>query len=165
MELLLAIVAIVLVRAYLRGQAGVGNAGSSSTVPGSDTGAYGPVSDITGAWARFEGFFQPGSIAQRDNNPDDVKGDWPGVIGHTSSGIAIFDTTDDGWSAGDGWVQEQEQEHPDWSFSQLFGKVLGDLDGNPVDNDQGNSNNEANFVAAQLGVDPGSAVTDYTGDY
>jgi hypothetical protein len=168
-ELLFALLAVLVLR-YLRGRGSAGSAsGADSSSPtsalGTDAADYGPIDTLTDAWARFEGFYQQGSVAQRDNNPVNVKGNWPGVVGHTSSGIAIFDDVGDGWDAARAWVDEQETEHPDWSISQLFGKVLGNLDGTPVDNDQGNSQNEANYVANYLGVPVGTSVADYTGGY
>ena len=153
MELLLALGAVLFLRSVVRRGASASGAGS------------GPLDNITEASAQFEGFYQPNSVAQRYNNPDNVKGDWPGVVGHTSSGIAIFDDVGDGWDAAHSWFYQQEQQHPDWTFSQLFAKFLGDLNGNPVNNDQGNSENYANYVANYLGVPPDSRVTDYTGDY
>ena len=166
MELLVALFVVLVLRNLLAGTGG--NTTNSPTQqlipPGSNASDYGPVDTLTDAWARFEGFYQQGSVAQRYNNPDNVKGDYPGVIGKTASGIDIFDDVGDGWDAGRTWVQQQEQEHPDWSFSQLFAKVLGSLDGTPVNNDQGNSDNEANFVASYLGVPADYPVADYTGD-
>lgn len=166
MELLFALVALLILRAVLRssGSASADSGSSvSPTAPGTDVADYDPIDNITDAWAQFEGFYKQGSVAQRSNNPANVKGDWPGVVGHTSSGIAIFDDVGDGWSAATAWIQQQLAQHPDWSFEQLFGKVLGNLTGGSVNNDQGNSDNEASFVAKQLGVPAGSSVADYTG--
>lgn len=123
--------------------------------------SYNPIDNFTQAWAKFEGFDMQGSLAQRNNNPVNVKGNWPGVVGHTPSGLAIFDNVGHGWDAANAWVQQQLTEHPDWNFLQLFGKVLGNLQGGSVNNDQGNSDNEANFVANKLGVPAASSVADY----
>ena len=48
--------------------------------------------------------------------------------------------------------QQQAQEHPDWTLRQFFAKVLGSLSGQDVNNDQGNSAAEADYVASQLGM-------------
>jgi hypothetical protein len=138
----------------------VGSGGASD----SDNPDYGSFDDIVEGWSEIEGFYKPGTLAQRLNNPVNIHGTWPGVTGHTSSGEAIFDNVDDGWDAAVTWLEEQEQQHPNWNFLQLFAKVLGNLQGNPVDNAQGNSNDEANYVANYLGVPAGTVVTDYTGD-
>jgi hypothetical protein len=166
-ELLLALGVILLLRLFFRNRgsngAGSGDAGAGgSTVSQND--GYGPIDDITEGWAQIEGFYKPGSVAQRYNNPGNVKGDYPGVVGHTPSGIDIFGDVGDGWDAATSWVQSNEQQHPGWSFSQLFAKVLGSLSGTPVNNDQGNSQAEAEYVASYLGVPADSSVTDYTGD-
>jgi hypothetical protein len=160
MELLLVIAAVLLWH-FSRQSQGGGVAGSSS--PTSNPVDDNPLDNLTEAWARWEGYYKQGSVAQRNNNPMNVKGNWPGVVGHTASGIAIFDDPGDGWDAGSAWVKKQAAQHPDWSFSNLFGKVLGDLNGNPVNNEQGDSEAEASYVANYLGVPVASEVADYLG--
>ncbi len=122
---------------------------------------YTPVDALTESWARAEGFFTPGTLAQRLNNPVNIHGNWPGVIGHTSTGEAIFSDPSAGWGAGESYVQQQAQAHPDWSLQNFFAKVLGSLSGTPVNNDQGNSNSEADFVSQQLGVNPTTNLAGY----
>jgi hypothetical protein len=122
---------------------------------------YTPTDALTESWAQIEGFFTPGTLAQRLNNPVNIHGNWPGVIGHTSTGEAIFSDPSFGWGAAETYAQQQAQAHLDWSFQNFFAKVLGNLKGQPVNNDQGNSNAEAGFVAAQLGIDPGTNLADY----
>lgn len=150
------------------------NASSGGVVPvepspvdysgdGTDTASYDPIDSIVAGWARFEGYFQPGSLASRNNNPGNLKGDYPGVIGHTPQGFAIFGSSVDGWNAAQGYVERNAAQHPDWTFQNFFAKVLGSLSGTPVNNDQGNSNNEAQFVADYSGVDPSTQVSSYLG--
>lgn len=54
------------------------------------------VDDLAGAIARFEGFFQTDSVAQRNNNPGNLRswGDLP-----RRDGYAVFPTVEAGWQA------------------------------------------------------------------
>ena len=153
---LLVLIAVLVVCLLLREKAGGGGSASapSPTIDGDGTSFsdYGPLDAFTEAWAHFEGWDQPGSLAQRNNNPVNIKGSWDGVVGHTPAGFAIFSDSSFGWGAADSYVQEQAAQHPNWSLRQLFGKILGSLSGDDVNNDQGNSVAEANYVAGQLGV-------------
>jgi hypothetical protein len=165
--LLLIALAILLWLALQGSQGSGGNDASADTGESADAGSdasnYGAAGSVATAWARIEGFYQPGTPAQRYNNPVNLHGNWPGVVGHSSSGIAIFDSVSDGFAAAVAYIQQQAAAHPGWSFSNFFGKVLGNLQGQPVDNDQGDSEAEAGYVAGQLGVDPGTQLSSYVG--
>jgi len=124
---------------------------------------YSPLDDLADAWANAEGWNVAGSLAQRNNNPANLKGNWPGVVGHTASGFAIFDSPDSGRDAEKQWLARQVSQHPAWTLRQLFAKVLGDLQGNPVNNAQGDSDQEAENVAHYLGISPGVNLHDYLG--
>ena len=54
------------------------------------------VDDLAGAIATFEGYFTPGSLAARNNNPGNLRtwGNQP-----TSGGYAVFPTAEAGWAA------------------------------------------------------------------
>ena len=122
-----------------------------------------PADQLAQAWAAFEGWNTPGTPAQRYNNPVNIHGSWDGVVGHSPSGIAIFDDAGSGWHAAATWEQQQAAQHPDWTLQQFFAKVLGSLSGTPVDNEQGNSNSEAQFVADRLGVAPTIPLSQFLG--
>lgn len=148
-------------------------AGDSSSVPsppsisggdGTDFSDYGPLDALTEAWAHFEGWDKPGSLAQRNNNPVNIKGNWDGVVGHTPSGFATFSDPSFGWGAAESWVQNQAKQHPDWSIRQLLAKAMGSLTGQDVNNDQGNSVAEADYIAGQLGVPSSTNLADYIGE-
>lgn len=124
---------------------------------------YGSASDVADAWAEIEGFFQAGTPAQRYNNPVNLHGNWQGVVGHSPSGIAIFDSVSDGWAAAVDYVKQQASAHPGWSFLSFFGKVLGNLGGQAVNNDQGNSVAEADYVTGKLGVPDTTLLSQYVG--
>ncbi len=164
--LLLIAVAVLLWLALQQGSQGAGDSSADTGEPadaGSDGASYGTADDVAVAWARIEGFFSSGTLAQRDNNPVNIHGSWPGVVGYEASGEAKFDSIADGWAAAVAYIKQQAVAHPGWSFFNFFGKVLGNLQGQPVNNDQGDSNAEANFVAGQIGVDPNSVLSQYVG--
>lgn len=163
---------LVLIAVFVAALLRRSNAGGGSSTPapspnsgggGSDFSDYGSLDALTEAWAHFEGNDQPGSLAQRDNNPVNIKGDWTGVTGHTPSGLAIFSDPSFGFGAAETWEQQQAQEHPDWTLRQFFAKVLGSLSGQDVNNDQGNSAAEADYVASQLGVPDSTNFAAYIG--
>ena len=54
------------------------------------------VDDLASAIATFEGYFTPGSLAARNNNPGNLRtwGNQP-----TSGGYAVFPTAEAGWAA------------------------------------------------------------------
>lgn len=157
MFLILLVVALALL--FARGNSQAAGGAAAPLSPGNFKGAPsqsggGLLDDLAEGWAQIEGFYKPGSLAQRYNNPVNIHGDWPGVVGHLPTGEAEFDDAGDGWDAADAWLKQQAAQHPDWSLQQLFAKVLGSLGGTPVNNDQGNSNAEAQYVANYLGVAP-----------
>lgn len=164
---LLVLIAALLAWVLTRSQAGAGSSDSSPS-PTSGSGSsfedYEPVDALTEAWAHVEGWDQQGSLAQRDNNPVNIKGSWDGVTGHTPAGFAEFSDPSFGWGAAESWIEEQAQEHPDWTLRQLFAKVLGSLSGQDVNNDQGNSVSEADAVAEQLGVPSDTNLAAYLGE-
>lgn len=123
-----------------------------------------PLELFTQAWGRAEGYDVPGSLAQRNNNPGNLKGDYyHGVIGVDSHGFAIFDSPDSGFAAAQSYVQRNAANNPGWTIQNFFAKVLGNLSGQPVNNEQGNSNQEADTVASILGVPSDSNLSDYIG--
>lgn len=54
------------------------------------------VDQLAGAIATFEGFFKTGSLAQRNNNPGNLR-TWGNLP--TSGGYAVFPTVEQGWAA------------------------------------------------------------------
>ena len=122
-----------------------------------------PFDDLAVAWAQAEGWDQPGSLAQRDNNPVNLKGHWAGQVGSTSQGFAVFSDSGYGFDAADSYLEKQAAAHPDWTLRNLFAKILGNLSGQPVNNEQGNSDQEAANVANYLGISPDVTLRDYGG--
>lgn len=59
-----------------------------------------PIESIAQAIATFEGFFRPGSRAQRNNNPGNLRYvGQPDAIGADGAGYAIFPAVEAGWEA------------------------------------------------------------------
>jgi hypothetical protein len=56
------------------------------------------VSDLASAIARFEGYNLAGSVAQRNNNPGNLRAG-VGQVGTDASGYAIFPDASTGWAA------------------------------------------------------------------
>jgi hypothetical protein len=160
---LLILIAALVAWLIIKGRAaGNGSSAPTGAMPPSQFGPS-PADQLTQAWAAFEGWNTPGTPAQRYNNPVNIHGSWDGVVGHSPSGIAIFNDPDSGWQAAVTWEQQQAAQHPQWTLQNFFAKVLGSLSGTPVNNDQGNSDAEAQFVAAQIGVSPTTSLSQYLG--
>lgn len=163
MQLVVILAALALAWLLRSRAGGASGAPALPLQPSASSDQFGPIDDLTQGWAQFEGWLQPGTVAQRSNNPINIKGTWPGVVGHTPSGIAVFDDEGDAWDAADSWLTTQATQHPDWTLRQLFAKVLGSLSGESVNNAQGDSNAEADYVANYLGVSPDANLANFLG--
>ncbi len=164
---LIAIAAVAFIAwAFIKSRAGSdGGSGvlQAPSAPGATVSDYNPIDDLAVAWANAEGWNKSGSLAQRNLNPVNLKGSWPGQVGSTQQGFAIFSDEGYGFDAADSYLQKQAAEHPDWTLRQLFAKILGNVDGQPVNNAQGNSDQEAETVATYLGISPDTTLSNYVG--
>jgi hypothetical protein len=142
-----------------------GNGGQIEVPPstGESVSDYDPFSELAQAWANAEGWNKSGSLAQRNLNPVNLKGSWPGQTGSTPQGFAVFSSETDGFNAAESYLQRQAAQHPGWTLRQLFAKILGNLDGTSVNNAQGNSDQEAANVASYLGVSADTTLEDFMG--
>jgi hypothetical protein len=164
MDLIFIAAAALLVWAFSRSQAqSSGSSLPAPAQPGTQASDYDPLGDLAVAWANAEGWNKPGSLAQRNLNPVNLKGSWPGQTGSTPQGFAVFSDEAYGFDAAQEYLQKQATAHPDWTLRQLFAKILGNLDGQPVNNDQGNSDQEAQTVASYLGISPDVTLASYLG--
>jgi hypothetical protein len=91
------------------------------------------------------GHQNPNSLALRNNNPGAIA---PGGT------LAVFQDIGDGWDALYSFITKHASAHPDWSLSQFMNFYVN---GDPNSTGQ-NSQNDANFVAKYLGVDPGTSI-------
>jgi hypothetical protein len=131
---------------------------------------YGSSNDamdtFTNAIATFEGFFNNSgnTIAQRYNNPGNLTGNWgDGIVGHGTRNITRYGDSGDGWGALSNYVTAHASNNPGWDFYDFFNWYLrGSTTASPVDN-QGNSDQYAEYVAGQMGVDPTTPVAQALG--
>ena len=145
------------------------NASSGGVVPvqppvddssaGTDTAAYDPANQFA-AVHDLKVIFNSLVACATTIRPTS-KATIPAFTHSSPEGFAIFGSSVDGWNAAQSYVQRNASQHPDWTFQNFFAKVLGSLSGTPVNNDQGNSNAEAKFVADYSGVDPSTDVSSY----
>lgn len=109
------------------------------------------VDGIAQAIAQMEGFNTPGTIAQRDNNPGNLRSG-PGQTGTDSKGYAIFPDVSTGFAA----LNNQIQLNIDRGLTlyEFFGGKPGVYAGYAPSADSNNPIGYANFVAQQVGIDP-----------
>ncbi len=129
-----------------------GSTGTASTFGGqmSSNG----LDNITEAIARFEGYYKPGSVAQRTNNP--------GNVGTFGGNVASYTNEGDGWTALQNWVTNHAAENPSMTFTQMMDQYLtGSINGTPGPNQD--PAGYANFIADYVGVDPSTPVSQVLG--
>lgn len=106
------------------------------------------VNDIAESIARMEGFYNPGTLAVRNNNPGNLRswGKNPVV-----NGYAQFATSEAGWAA----LKRQVQLLIDrgLTLKEFFGGKPGVYPGYAPAADANDPNGYAAFVAKRLGVD------------
>ena len=120
--------------------------------PGPSRGLSGSsqVDAIAQAIAQMEGYNSPGSLAQRNNNPGNLRSG-PGQIG-TSSGFAVFASPDDGFAALNNQIQLNASRG--LTLNQFFAGLPGVYAGYAPSSDANNPAQYASFVSGQTGIDP-----------
>lgn len=91
--------------------------------------------------ATMEGFFQPGTLAQRNNNPGNLRAG-AGQIGTDANGFAIFPDVQTGWNALYNQISLDSGRGLD--LSQFISKYAP-----PSEN---NTSNYLSYLTGQLGV-------------
>jgi hypothetical protein len=112
-------------------------------------GATSLVSGMATAMAQFEGYNTPGTVAQRNNNPGNLRSG-PGQIGTDSAGYAIFPDAATGWAALDNQIQLNINRG--LTMNQFFAGVPGGYPGYAPSADSNNPAAYASFVASATGV-------------
>ena len=109
----------------------------------------GLTESIAQAIATMEGFFQSGSIAQRNNNPGNLRswGNAPVVNGYAS-----FATPEDGWNAL--YSQVNTNIGRGLSLYEFFAGKPGVYPGYAPSSDSNQPVQYAQFVATQAGINP-----------
>jgi hypothetical protein len=104
---------------------------------------------ISQAIATMEGWFKPGTIAQRNNNPGNLRmwGNLPVVDGY-----AVFPTPDAGWAALNRQVDLNISRG--LSLQEFFSGKAGVYGGYAPAADANDPRGYAQYVAGQIGVDP-----------
>jgi hypothetical protein len=114
------------------------------------------VDDLAQAIARFEGFLVSGSIAQRDNNPGNLRSG-PGQVGTDSGGYAIFPDVATGYAALDNQIQLNVNRG--LTLNQFFAGEPGVYAGYAPSADSNNPAQYASTVAGWLAIDPNTPLT------
>jgi hypothetical protein len=99
--------------------------------------------------ATFEGFFQPGTLAQRNNNPGNLRAG-AGQTGTDPNGFAVFPDVSTGWAAL--YHQISLDSGRGLDLSQFISKYAP-----PSEN---NTGNYLNYLTGQLGVSPTTQLAD-----
>jgi len=103
--------------------------------------------DLARAIATFEGYFQPGTIAQRNNNPGNLRrwGNLP-----VRDGYAVFPTPEAGWEA----LRRQVELNVarGLSLREFFAGKPGVYPGYAPSSDANDPERYAEFVASRIGV-------------
>jgi hypothetical protein len=109
------------------------------------------VQSLSNAIAQFEGYNVPGSVAQRNNNPGNLRAG-PGQIGTDSKGYAIFPDTQTGFAA----LHNQVGLNIDrgLSLQTFIGGQPGVYPGYAPATDANNVNNYVSYLSSKLGIDP-----------
>lgn len=105
------------------------------------------VETIAQAIATFEGFFKAGTLAQRNNNPGNLRSWGSAPI---RDGYAHFETAEDGWKAL--YRQIELNISRGLSLSEFFGGKAGVYPGYAPAADANDPNGYARFVATRTGL-------------
>ena len=121
------------------------------------------MADFITTWANaiadFEGFTSGKSqLAVNNHNPGNLKyAGQPGAIGQDAQGFAIFPDDATGFQALYNQLNRFVQEFPDFSILQMMAHYLGQP--SPTSDSQGDAYTYAASVAAYLGVDPSTTLS------
>jgi len=109
------------------------------------------IASLSNAIAQFEGYNVAGSVAQRNNNPGNLRSG-PGQIGTDGKGYAIFPDPTTGMLA----LNNQVGLNIDrgLSLQTFIGGQPGGYPGYAPSADNNNVGNYVNFLSGQLGIDP-----------
>lgn len=106
------------------------------------------------AIARFEGYYVPGSLAQRTNNP--------GNVGTYGGRVTSYPDAGAGWDRLHGYLRDKVSAHPEWDFYDLMryyltGDTMGAAGANQAPDEY------ADYVAHYVGADPTQPVSSIFG--
>ncbi len=107
------------------------------------------IQAIAQAIATMEGFFTAGSVAQRNNNPGNLRS-WGSTP--TVGGYARFATVEEGWQAL--YDQIAKNMGRGLTLQEFFGGKPGVYAGYSPSADANNPAGYAQYVAGRVGIDP-----------
>lgn len=158
MRLLVIIAVVVAVYLLLRNgrvaaaatATGASGADSTGTDSSAQAGGNDNLDTFTNAIAQAEGYYKPGSLPYRTNNPGD--------IGTFNGNVQSYADAGDGWDALSGYVTNHVSQHPDWDFYDWATYYLtGSTTGTPGPGQ--NPDAYAEQLAAAGGWDPTQTVS------
>lgn len=106
--------------------------------------------------ARFEGYFVSGSVAQRNNNPGNLRSG-PRQIGTDAKGYAIYATAEDGYADLDAQIDRNIDRG--LTLREFFGGKPGVYAGYAPAADSNDPGHYADIVAGWTGTDPDAVLT------
>lgn len=106
---------------------------------------------LANAIAQFEGFNKAGSVAQRNNNPGNLRSG-PGQTGTDAQGYAIFPDAGTGWAALDHQIDVNIGRG--LTLQEFIGGKPGVYSGYAPSADSNNVQSYVGFLAGQLAIDP-----------
>lgn len=117
----------------------------------------GLVDSISQAIATMEGFFSSGTVAQRQNNPGNLRswGSYP-----VQNGYVVFPDAQTGWSALNRQVQLNIERG--LTLQEFFGGKPGVYPGYSPGSDGNDPRGYAQYVAGQTGIDPTTPLNSVT---
>lgn len=113
----------------------------------------GLTESIAQALATFEGYFTSGTLADRNNNPGNLRAG-VGQIGTDANGYAVFASAEDGWNAL--YSQINLDISRGLNLQQFIYKYAPPSDNNPT-------SNYLNFVASKTGLPTDVPLSDLAG--
>ena len=114
------------------------------------------VTSLATAIAQFEGFFKPGTVAQRNNNPGNLRSG-AGQIGTDAGGYAIFPDPTTGWAALDHQVTVNINRG--LTLQQFIGGKPGVYPGYAPSADNNNVTSYVSFLSGKLGLSPDTVLS------
>lgn len=116
------------------------------------------INSLANSIATMEGYFKPGTLAQQNNNPGNLRS-WGS--NPTRNGFAVFATPEEGWAA----LRQQIQRNISrgLTLSEFFGGKEGVYPGYAPAADQNRPDAYARFVAGRAGIAVDQPLTAYLG--
>lgn len=135
-------------------------AGTGGATPATAAGGIQGASPFAREIANFEGFNKPGSVAQRNNNPGNLRGG-PGATGTDAQGYAIFPDVQTGLAALEDLIKRRAAQG--LTVQEFFGGKPGTYAGYAPAGDKNNPQQYADTVSKNLGVDSKALVSSIVG--